>query len=69
MRYIPKIMDDSGGRVGSGGGGGGRGFRNDRGGRGSGRGGNGSNHNRGRGQLQDMKSLKTGSYAFDSKYI
>jgi deoxyribodipyrimidine photo-lyase len=66
--FSPKIMDDSGGRGGSGGG---RGSRNDRGGRGSGgRGGNGgSNHNRGRGQRQDMKSLKTGSYAFDSKYI
>ena len=68
--FTPKIIDDSGGRGGSGGGGG-KGSRNDRGGKGGGgRGGNGSsNHNRGRGQRQDMKSLKTGSYAFDSKYI
>jgi deoxyribodipyrimidine photo-lyase len=68
---MPKIMN--GGR---GGGGGGRG--NGRGGRnGEGRGGdrhgkntrdNGS-ANRGKGQRQDMKSVKIGSYAFDSKYI
>ena len=29
----------------------------------------GRNPNRGRGQRQDMKSLKTGSYSFDSKYV
>ena len=64
----PKGMaNEYGGR--GGGGGQGRG-----GGRGGGRGnnrGNGrdnSNPNRGKGQRQDMKSLKTGSYRFDSKY-
>ncbi|KAL3784621.1 hypothetical protein ACHAW5_003422 [Stephanodiscus triporus] len=56
----PKIMDD--GR------GGGRGHG--RGGKQRGRGDNGGrNPNRGRGQRQDMKSLKTGSYSFDSKYV
>jgi deoxyribodipyrimidine photo-lyase len=56
----PKIMDD--GR------GGGRGHG--RGGKQRGRGDNGGrNPNRGQGQRQDMKSLKTGSYSFDSKYV
>ncbi|KAL7542646.1 hypothetical protein ACHAXR_011952 [Thalassiosira sp. AJA248-18] len=67
----PKIMN--GGR------GGGRGGRGRGGRQGGGRGGRGSsnrnngrdngNSNRGRGQRQDMKSLKTGSYKFDSKYV
>lgn len=60
------VMNDNGGR-----GGGGRGKG---GGRGGGRSNNGSygrdnsNPNRRKGQRQDMKSLKTGSYRFDSKY-
>jgi deoxyribodipyrimidine photo-lyase len=64
----PKIMDD--GRVGEGGrgrgGGGGK-----HGGKGGGDRGDdgGRNPNRGRGQRRDMKSLKTGSYSFDSKYV
>lgn len=70
----PKIMNDGrgGGRGGRGGRGRGGSNRQGRGGRGSGRGGNdrsGGNSNRGRGQRQDMKSLKTGSYQFDSKYV
>ena len=61
----PKVMDDSrgGGRGRGRGGGGGK-----HGGRGRGDDG-GSNPNRGRGQRRDMKSLKTGSYRFDSKYV
>lgn len=59
------IMNENDGR------GGGRGGRGKGGGRGGGRGNYGrdnSNPNRGKGQRQDMKSLKTGSYKFDSKY-
>ncbi|KAL3791080.1 hypothetical protein HJC23_012065 [Cyclotella cryptica] len=58
------MMNDNGGRGGGG--------REKGGGRGGGRSNNGrdnSNPNRGRGQRQDMKSLKTGSYRFDSKYV
>ena len=60
----PKVMmNDNDGR-----GGRGRGGK----GRGGGRGNNsrdGSNPNRGKGQRKDMKSLKTGTYRFDSKYV
>ena len=63
----PKIVND-----GRGGGGRGRGGKQGgRGGRGGGNNGrrDNNNPNRGRGQRQDMKSLKTGSYNFDSKYV
>lgn len=59
----PRIMNNGGG----GGRGRGRGRGGKQGGRGGGRGNN--NPNRGKGQRQDMKSLKTGSYRFDSKYV
>lgn len=69
----PKIMNDGRGGGGGRGGGRGRGRGGKQGGRGGARGGRGnggdnSNPNRGRGQRQDMKSLKTGSYRLDSKY-
>jgi len=63
----PRVMinQNGGGR-----GGGGRGSGKGRG-RGGGRGNNrdNTNPNRSKGQRQDMKSLKTGSYRFDSKYV
>lgn len=59
------VMDDGGG--GRGGGRGGRG-KSGRGGGGGNNGRDNSNPNRGKGQRQDMKSLKTGTYRFDSKY-
>jgi deoxyribodipyrimidine photo-lyase len=67
---VPRIMADDGRARGGGGGRGhGRGGGK-QGGRGVGRGDNGDrNTNRGRGQQRDMKSLKTGSYNFDSKYV
>merc|ERR1712127_687728 len=63
----PKIMNN-----GRGGGGGGRG--RGRGGKQGGRGGKRNNDrrdnsNRGRGQRHEMKSVKSGSYKFDSKYV
>jgi deoxyribodipyrimidine photo-lyase len=61
----PRIMNNAGG----GGGRGGRnGQRRDNKGRGGGRNGNrrdNNNPNRGKGQRQDMKSLKVGTYRFD----
>ena len=62
----PKIMND--GRGGGRGRGGKQGGRGGRGGRNNGRS-DSNNPNRGRGQRQDMKSLKTGSHKFDSKYV
>lgn len=64
----PKIMDNGRGGGGRGRGGGGGGRHGGKGGGGRGDDG-GRNPNRGRGQRQDMKSLKTGSYSFDSKYV
>ncbi|KAL7551567.1 hypothetical protein ACHAWF_018418 [Thalassiosira exigua] len=72
----PKIMRNDGRGGGRGGRGGGKGGRGGgKGGRGNQRrgaddGGRGDrNPNRGRGQRRDMKSLKTGSYQFESKYV
>lgn len=64
----PRIMNNAGGGGGRGRGGGRSGQRRDNKGRGGGRNGNrrdNNNPNRGKGQRQDMKSLKVGTYRFD----
>ncbi len=63
----PRIMNNGGGGRGGRGGRGRGGKQGGRGGRGNGRNGQrrDNNPNRGKGQRQDMKSLKVGTYKFD----